>query len=106
MWYFGLNLDTRFSVPDFWPEPGSTHRLPFERDELKALAERLREERLERKRRRLAREGVVGEGDGGSEGGKVLVRKGKEGEGKGSGNGTWTFGAGSIERWARGRWRD
>lgn len=93
MYYFGLNLESRFSVPGFWPEPGTTHRIPFERDEIKALGERLREERLERRRRRLEREG------GG------LVREEEEEEGK-EGEGSGTFGVGSIERWARGRWRD
>lgn len=57
MWYFGTNLDARFSVPDFWPEPGTTHKLPFEREELAVLAERLKADRLERRRRRLGREG-------------------------------------------------
>lgn len=97
MYYFGLNLESRFSVPGFWPEPGTTHRIPFERDEIKALGERLREERLERRRRRLEREGggLVREGVEEEEG-----KEGKEGEGSG------TFGVGSIERWARGRWRD
>lgn len=109
MYYFGLNLDTRFSVPDFWPEEGSTHRIPFEKDELKALGERLRGERLERRRRRLEKEGGgVGVGSEvlGREGEKV-ERLGKgEGEGEGERSGSGTFGVGSIERWARGRWRD
>ena len=85
MYYFGVNLDTRFSVPDFWPAPETTHRIPFEREELRELAAKLKAERLEKKRRRLEREGVV-EGEGGGRGAESVG----------------TFGVGSIERWARG----
>ena len=92
MYYFGVNLDTRFSVPDFWPAPETTHRIPFEREELKELAARLKAERLEKKRRRLERGG----------GGEGVV----EGEGGRGAESVGTFGVGSIERWARGRWRD
>jgi protein PET100, fungi type len=52
MWYFGTNLDGKFSVEGFWPSAEMTHKIPFDRDELKAEAERLRQERLERKARR------------------------------------------------------
>lgn len=121
MYYFGLNLESRFAVPGFWPEKGSTHTLPFERDEIRALDERLRGERLERRRRRLEREGALGvngvEGEAERErerdsvvgiGGEqvVVVGRGVEGKGKVEGEGIGTFGVGSIERWARGRWRD
>ncbi|KAI9677670.1 MAG: hypothetical protein M1817_006625 [Caeruleum heppii] len=54
MYYFGTNLDNRFSVRDFWPAPETTHRIPFERDEMKAELDRLRARRLERRERRLA----------------------------------------------------
>ncbi len=106
MYYFGVNLDTRFAVPDFWPEPGSTHRIPFEKDELKELSERLKAERLEKRRRRLEREEGVGssgeERGEGQMGEQVrLVEQRTLGEGP-----SGTFGVGSIERWARGRWRD
>lgn len=60
MYYFGTNLDQRFSVPDFWPKPGETHKIPFERDEIKAELERLRKKRLERRARRIEAHGVVG----------------------------------------------
>ncbi|KAL6719656.1 hypothetical protein ACLMJK_001577 [Lecanora helva] len=53
MYYFGTNLENRFAVPDFWPEPGSTHKLPFEREELKEMSEQLKAQRLERRRKRL-----------------------------------------------------
>lgn len=54
MWYFGTNLEGKFSVDGFWPAPEMTHKIPFDKDELKAEAERLRRERLERKQRREA----------------------------------------------------
>jgi len=65
MYYFGTNLDTRFSVPDFWPAPETTHKIPFEREELREELGRLRERRLERRARRLG-----GEGGGGDRGGE------------------------------------
>lgn len=111
MYYFGVNLDTRFSVPDFWPEPGSTHKIPFEKDELKELSAKLKADRLAKRRRRLEREEGLGRGEGENEGpGGVEDERGqqvgvvekrtlvKESSG--------TFGVGSIERWARGKWRD
>ena len=58
MWYFGTNLESRFSVPDFWPEPGTTHKIPFEREELKELSEQLKAQRLERRRKRSELEKV------------------------------------------------
>lgn len=104
MYYFGVNLDTRFAVPDFWPSPETTHRIPFEKEELKELSERLKAERLEKRRRRLEREKESGMGDGeGERGGEqvaVVEQRGLVAESKG------TFGVGSIERWARGKWRD
>ncbi|KAL8687969.1 MAG: hypothetical protein Q9218_006002 [Villophora microphyllina] len=53
MYYFGTNLESRFTVPDFWPAPEKTHRIPFERDEMKAELERLKVQRQERKARKL-----------------------------------------------------
>lgn len=62
MYYFGTNLDSRFSVPDFWPKPENSHRIPFERAELQDELERLKTRRLERRSRRLELE-QKGEGD-------------------------------------------
>ncbi|KAI4250728.1 MAG: hypothetical protein LQ352_005278 [Teloschistes flavicans] len=53
MYYFGTNLESRFTVPDFWPAPEKTHRIPFEREEMKAELDRLKAQRQERKARRL-----------------------------------------------------
>ena len=102
MYYFGTNLESRFSVPDFWPAPETTHRIPFEREELDEMAEHLKAERLEKRRRRLElarvemREGATDEirpveqSEDAEQAGRVEVSKG-------------TFGRGAIEKWARGQ---
>lgn len=68
MYYFGTNLDERFSVPGFWPKPEQTHKIPFEREDMKEELARLRHKRLERRRRRLeeeeGRSNTGGGGDG------------------------------------------
>ena len=53
MYYFGTNLDGKFSVPDFWPKEGQTHKIPFEREEIQAELERLRARRLALRAQRL-----------------------------------------------------
>ncbi|KAI9783709.1 MAG: hypothetical protein M1816_001190 [Peltula sp. TS41687] len=65
MYYFGTNLDERFSVPGFWPKPEQTHRIPFERDEMKEELARLKNQRLERRRRRLQQQEEEETGKGG-----------------------------------------
>ena len=61
MYYFGTNLEERFSVPDFWPAPESTHKIPFEREEIKAEVERLKAKRLAKRAKRLEIEGKIDE---------------------------------------------
>ncbi|KAF2250707.1 hypothetical protein BU26DRAFT_453660 [Trematosphaeria pertusa] len=56
MYYFGTNLDGKFSVPDFWPKDGQTHKIPYEREEIKKELERLKARNLEVKRQRDAEE--------------------------------------------------
>ncbi|MCJ1395779.1 hypothetical protein MMC18_008665 [Xylographa bjoerkii] len=53
MYYFGTNLEHRFSVPDFWPKAEETYKIPFEKDEIRGELERLKQRRLERRRLRL-----------------------------------------------------
>jgi len=60
MYYFGTNLDSRFSVPDFWPKEGQTHKIPFEREEITEEIQRLKERRLAARQRRLELEKVDG----------------------------------------------
>ena len=68
MYYYGTNLDKRFSVPDFWPKPEQTNRIPFEKDEIRSELERLRQKRLYLRERRLEREGRLEQSrSGGSE---------------------------------------
>jgi protein PET100, fungi type len=57
MYYFGTNLDSRFSVPDFWPKEGQTHKIPFDKEDIEAELQVLRQRRLEARARRLAAEG-------------------------------------------------
>jgi len=56
MYYYGTNLDKRFSVPGFWPKPEQTNRIPFEKDEIHLELERLRQRRLFLRNQRLERE--------------------------------------------------
>ncbi|KAI0389976.1 hypothetical protein F5Y17DRAFT_93083 [Xylariaceae sp. FL0594] len=53
MFYFGTNLDSRFSVPDFWPKPEHSNKVPFEREEIEAELARLRARRLYLRDRRI-----------------------------------------------------
>lgn len=57
MYYFGTNLDSRFSVPDFWPKEGQTHTIPFEKEDIQEELERLRQRRLQNRARRLQMQG-------------------------------------------------
>lgn len=63
MYYFGTNLENRFSVPDFWPTPEETNKIPFEKEDQKELAEKLKTARLERRRKRLEAEERMGDID-------------------------------------------
>ncbi|KAJ4347941.1 uncharacterized protein N0V89_009313 [Didymosphaeria variabile] len=56
MYYFGTNLDGKFSVPDFWPKPEQTHRIPYDREDIKAELERLKARNAEMKKLRERRE--------------------------------------------------
>ncbi|KAL2405848.1 hypothetical protein ABEF95_002537 [Exophiala dermatitidis] len=55
MYYFGTNLEERFSVPGFWPSQEQSNKIPYERDEIKAEVERIqtamKEREMERRRR-------------------------------------------------------
>lgn len=41
MYYFGTNLDNRFSVQGFWPAPEECNKVPRDRDEVNAEYERI-----------------------------------------------------------------
>ncbi|CAG8959409.1 hypothetical protein HYFRA_00001307 [Hymenoscyphus fraxineus] len=67
MYYYGTNLDNKFSVPGFWPKPEQTNRIPFEREEIRSELERLRARRLFLRERRLEAEARRGGGEGNGE---------------------------------------
>lgn len=111
MYYFGTNLDNRFSVPDFWPAPETTNRIPFEREDQKDMEQKLRSLRLARKERRQERE-KLGLGAGAqrpidSEGADTDTTSenapGTENGSRAAGNvqPRNTFGISPLERWAR-----
>ena len=56
MFYFGTNLDNRFSVNGFWPRPEECNKVPRDRDEVVAEYEkmirrqRFKQARLEQER--------------------------------------------------------
>jgi protein PET100 len=77
MYYFGTNLDQKFSVPDFWPKPSQMHKIPYEREEIDSELERLKRRRLAMRKARLEeamREGRDVSEEMGDEGGDVRVR--------------------------------
>lgn len=102
MYYFGTNLESRFSVPDFWPEEGTTHKIPFEREEIKELAQQLKADRLERKRKRLEKARAEMRENGTEEIPQVDERIGEVEQKRQVTESGGTFGVGSIEKWAKG----
>jgi len=63
MYYFGTNLDERFAVPDFWPKPEQTYKIPYEKHDIQSELERLKQRRLERRAKRIADLATEGSGD-------------------------------------------
>lgn len=49
MYYFGTNLENRFSVEGFWPTQEQSHKIPYEKEEIKAEVERIQREMKRRK---------------------------------------------------------
>ena len=58
MYYFGTNLENRFSVDGFWPTAEQSHKIPHEREEIKAEVERIQRE-LRRRKEMQAREALL-----------------------------------------------
>ncbi|KAF1824494.1 uncharacterized protein K489DRAFT_408864 [Dissoconium aciculare CBS 342.82] len=56
MYYFGINLDSRFAVPDFWPKKEETHTIPFDKEDIAQELARLKQRRLAARAHRLAME--------------------------------------------------
>jgi protein PET100, fungi type len=49
MYYFGTNLENRFAVSDFWPTQEQSHKIPYDKDEIRAEIERYQREMKARK---------------------------------------------------------
>jgi protein PET100, fungi type len=54
MYYFGTNLDERFKVPDFWPTQEQSHKLPYDKEDIKAEIDRMNRVMRERAQNRKA----------------------------------------------------
>ncbi|KAL2828222.1 hypothetical protein BDW59DRAFT_143374 [Aspergillus cavernicola] len=52
MYYFGTNLDERFSVPGFWPTAEQSHKIPLEKEEIDKELSRMRAVDAIRRQRR------------------------------------------------------
>jgi protein PET100 len=52
MYYFGTNLDERFKVHDFWPTQEQSHKLPYDKEEIKAEIDRMTRVMREREQNR------------------------------------------------------
>lgn len=42
MYYFGTNLEERFSVPGFWPTAEQSHKIPETKEDIEAELTRMR----------------------------------------------------------------
>ncbi|KAL4927460.1 uncharacterized protein BDV17DRAFT_292459 [Aspergillus undulatus] len=57
MYYFGTNLDERFSVPGFWPTTEQSHKIPLDKEDIDKELSRMRMvDAVRRERREAARE--------------------------------------------------
>ncbi|KAK2762884.1 hypothetical protein FQN53_007434 [Emmonsiellopsis sp. PD_33] len=67
MYYFGTNLEERFSVPDFWPKPEQSHKIPFEIGEIEKELARMNKQKAIRAQK-AAEETGAGTGGSAAEG--------------------------------------
>ncbi|GKZ30823.1 hypothetical protein AbraIFM66950_010413 [Aspergillus brasiliensis] len=58
MYYFGTNLDDRFSVPGFWPTTEQSHKIPLEKEEIDRELSRMRTLDAVRREKRQQREAL------------------------------------------------
>ena len=55
MYYFGTNLDDRFSTKGFWPTAEQSHKIPLDKDEIDQELARMRlVDSVKRERRQAA----------------------------------------------------
>lgn len=59
MYYFGTNLEERFSVPDFWPTTAHSHKIPLEKSEIDAELARMNREKERKRLRQLELENAA-----------------------------------------------
>ena len=52
MYYFGTNLDDRFTVKGFWPTAEQSHKIPLEKEEIDRELNRMRMNDAVRRERR------------------------------------------------------
>lgn len=64
MYYFGVNLDNKFTVKDFWPTKAQLNSVPTEREEIAGEIERLKKKRLVLREQRRMEEQANGSGEG------------------------------------------
>ena len=81
MYYFGTNLDERFHVPDFWPTQEQSHKLPYEKEDIRAEVERMNKAIREREmnRRQETERAFAGLREGLRDGRREATREGKGG---------------------------
>lgn len=58
MYYFGTNLDDRFTVPGFWPSTEQSHKIPLEKEEIDKELSRMRMLAAVRREKREKREAL------------------------------------------------
>ncbi|KAJ5092375.1 hypothetical protein NUU61_007245 [Penicillium alfredii] len=58
MYYFGTNLDDRFSVKGFWPTAEQSHKIPLDKEEIDQELARMRMADAVRRERRREREAL------------------------------------------------
>src|ERR1700744_271343 len=59
MWYFGTNLDSKFSVQGFWPSKEQSNKVPRERKELDEELAKLKSIRLSHRQKRLEEDSLI-----------------------------------------------
>jgi hypothetical protein len=60
MYYFGTNLDEKFTVKDFWPTKEQLNKIPTEREDIQEEIERMKRRRLKKRELRLEEEAREG----------------------------------------------
>lgn len=63
MYYFGTNLENRFTVPDFWPTQAQSHKLPHGSEELREEVERIQRVIKERRLKKEEEERIRRRGE-------------------------------------------